>query len=362
MALGERLKMARHTAGLSQRDLAAKVNKTAMAISKYEREEIIPSSDVLIDLADALQVGVEFFFRPTTVTLSEPTFRHRSELTAKQKKEVAARVQEQVERYLEAEALFPGLPQFRWPEGFPRAVADLDKVEGAAEDLRRTWDLGMDPIDNLIEVLEGQGIKVCQIDIEDDTGDLDAAHFMADGDIPVIALVRTMGGANVPGDRQRFTLAHELGHIMLRPPEGADGEGLANRFAGAFLVPRAMVLQELGPRRTELGIHELYLLKLKYGLSMQGWIHRAEDLGIISAPRAKRLRQVFDRRGWRVTEPGEQLRWEDPTARLKRLVLRAVAEEVITPSRAAELLGKPWSQFVQETPIQHDDVPITVLH
>lgn len=80
MAIGERLKTARHMAGLSQRDLAEKVDVSAMTISNYERGKNVPDSEVLLRLTKALDVKFEYFTRPTSVTLSAPADSRRISL------------------------------------------------------------------------------------------------------------------------------------------------------------------------------------------------------------------------------------------------------------------------------------------
>jgi Zn-dependent peptidase ImmA (M78 family) len=135
-----------------------------------------------------------------------------------------------------------------------------------------------------------------------------------------------------------------------------DEEKAADRFAGAFLVPAPVARFELGERRDTLHLYELHLLKHKYGLSMQGWIYRARDLGILSENATIRLFQDFRRAGWHRHEPGDQLPPEVPK-RMERLVLRALAEDLISESRGAELLGKPLAQFYREEAAQHAGFP-----
>ena len=148
---------------------------------------------------------------------------------------------------------------------------------------------------------------------------------------------------NRSGDRQWFSLAHELGHYFLKFSQGftpQQQEKIINRFAGAFLAPRQRVEVELGPKRTHILLSELHALKHAYHLSMQGWIHRAEELGIISKSYTNRLRKVFKEKGWDKKEPGMQV----PTithSRFTQLVLRALSESLISMSKAKELLGKP---------------------
>jgi len=350
MGIGERLKMARQMKGLSQRALAEEAGVSAMAISKYERDLDTPSSGVLIRLARALGVKVEFFLRPVSVSLSAPAYRRRTSLRIKDQNVILGQAQEWLERYLDVESLFGEPPGFTLPD-IDRSIATLDDVERVVLDLRRAWELGLGPIKNLVEVLEAKGIKVGIIEGPDE---FDALTVWANDHTPVIVVKRSL-----PGDRQRFNLAHELGHMVLEPAEGVDDEKAAYRFAGAFLVPAPMARFELGHRRRTLHLHELHLLKHKYGLSMQAWVYRAKDLESISEAAATRMFREFRREGWHRVEPGDPIPSEAPE-RMKRLVLRALAEDVISQSRAAELLGRPLAQFWQEEAERHGGFPLPV--
>jgi transcriptional regulator with XRE-family HTH domain len=326
MAIGERVRLARKASGLSQRALAEKAGISAMAVSKYERGMDAPSSGVLVKLSRATGVSLDFFFRPPITKVTIRAFRRHSKLGAKRQNAVTAQVQEWLERYLEAASLFREPPAV----GVPRFSASaFDGVERAAEKLRATWELGLDPIENLVQVLEDHGVAVALVEGAEK---FDACTFQSDGAV-VIAVKR-----GLPGDRQRFSLAHELGHIVVDLRGGLGEEDAAHRFAGALLVPRSAALSELGHARTSLDVWELLLLKRKYGLSMQGWIHRARDLGVISRDVAARMFKEFRRKGWHRSEPGDPYPAEEP-ARLKLLVARALAEDMISASRSSELLG-----------------------
>ncbi len=350
--IGERLKMARQMAGMSMRALAEDVGVSAMAISKYENDKMVPGSEVLIRLAQALGVQVGFFLRPVTARLTAPAFRRKARLKDGTQKAILARTQAWLECYLEVESFFADSPVFTLPD-IERRVADLEEVERVALELREAWQLGLDPIDNLIEVLEAHGIKVGTLACDDD---FDALTLWANETLPVMVVREGM-----PGDRQRLSLAHELGHLILEPGTDVDEEKAAFRFAGAFLIPKPMAYYELGAHRQELGVYELHLLKHKYGVSMQGWIYRASELGIISRNTAKQLWIRFRSENWREAEPGDPLPPEVP-GRLKRLVLRALAEDVIGESRAAELLDKPLTQFWQEEAERHAGFPVPMRH
>jgi Zn-dependent peptidase ImmA (M78 family) len=113
-------------------------------------------------------------------------------------------------------------------------------------------------------------------------------------------------------------------------------EAAANRFAGAFLVSKDAAHRELGERRTNLSLEELQSLKAKYGFSIQAWLKRALELDIISEALKSRLFKELKAQDALRVEPGEQVPPEEP-GRLRRMAWRAVAEGIITRSRASEL-------------------------
>ena len=351
MGMEERLKAARVAAGLSLRDLAAKVGVSATAISKYERGMDMPGSHVLLKLARALNVKVEFFFRSPGVRFGASAFRCRKSLPAKQRHALAARVQEWLERYVEAEAIVGQERRFEFPSGLNRRADSLERVEEVTANLRQEWNLGDDPIENLCEVLEDKGVRVGMIEGAEK---FDATLCHAGEGEPVMAVAKGQ-----PGDRQRFNLAHELGHLVLKIAGDMDEETAAHRFAGAFLAPASVVHFELGKGRRRLGPYELHLLKHKYGLSMQAWVMRARDVGLISPSAAATIFRHFRTQGWHKVEPGEPYPSEEPQ-RLKRLVLRALAEDLITESRAAELLGVSAFEFAREEAEKHGGFPVGV--
>jgi Zn-dependent peptidase ImmA (M78 family)/DNA-binding XRE family transcriptional regulator len=352
MAIGERIKQARSMRGMSLRDIAQRAELSAQAISKYERGHDLPSSGALVRLAKGLDVRVEFFLRPHRVDKIVPAYRKRSTLKAKHESEVLAKVRDWLERYLEVERV-RSLDELKFspPKGFPYPVGSWDDAEKAAVSLRRAWGLGLDSIENLTELLEDKGVKVGTIEADEE---FDACTFdaHAEGRIPVIV---TRYG--LPGDRQRLSLAHELGHLLLAPEGKLDREKVAYRFAGAFLVPEPTARFELGDHRRILDLYELHLLKHKYGLSMQAWIYRARDLGIVSQPTAAALFKRFKVHGWHKQEPGDPCPPETPK-RFDRLVMQALAEAAISEGRASELLGKPLRRFLSEVAKEHKGLPV----
>ena len=356
MTIGQRIKQARKANYMSLRNLAEKAKISPMAISKYERDLDMPSSGVLLRLAQALGVSIDFLFRPTTISVQLQSYRKHASLGVKEQEAIRMRIQDWLERYLEVESFFPD--EQRTVSLPVHPIHLLDHVEDVASELRQHWSLGLDPIENLTQLLEDQGIKVGLVpgfELPSGARDFDACTFLADG-VPVI-----VSKAQLPGDRQRFNLGHELGHLTLDVEEGIDSEAACHRFVGALLAPVQAVRFELGSKRTTLDMNELYLLKQKYGLSMQAWIFRARDLGIISDNAATRLFQRFRANGWHRHEPGEALPTERPL-RMERLIYRALAEDLISRSRAQELLGEPLQLSWAAEVLQQDGVAVGYGH
>ncbi len=343
MNIGERIELARKKAGLTQQELADKVGGiTKQSISKYEIGKSVPSSGVLLRLANTLGVTLDFLVRPTLVKLDDVQFRKTTKVSAADLARIEADVTDVLERELTVERIVLGqdVRQYDGPSDVP--VDSLDDAEAAAAALREQWGLGLEPIANLTNLLEDHGVRVVVV--------APAKGF--DGlkqwvhDRPVIALAATP-----MGDRQRFTMAHELGHLILKC-SARDSEvenrrfeqNAANRFAGALLVPCETVLANLGEQRTGLSLEELYALKHLYGASMQCWTRRARDCAVISEKTYVDICKHARKHGWRDEEPGDQVEPEMPTVSA-RLLERAQAEDYISEARAAELAGKSLREF-----------------
>ena len=338
--VGRRLRLARTASGLSLRGLEGAIDNrvTAQAISKYERDEAMPGSAVLIALANALGVTVDYLVGDQEMALEDIEFRRRAISSKREEAQVEAKVLGMLERYLAVEDLL-GLPSVEWDKPreapFPVAVNVVEADRGARA-LRAHWGLGIEPVPDLVQVLEDRGVKVLVTELRDIAG--------------LMAHVRRASGHSVPvvvvnsGDcveRQRFTIAHELGHLVLSPGRKVGAENAANRFAGAFLMPAEALWAEVGKRRSSIGLGELFHLKPLFGVSVQALAHRCHDLGIFSQSLYRRLFREFDQRGWHTPPYKEPLsrRGGEQPQRFERLCLRALAEGVVSEPKAAELLN-----------------------
>ena len=336
--IGNRLKLARSAAGLSLRGLSDRIDNrvSAQAIGKYERNESMPSSGILMALAAALRVSVSYLAGDPGISLQAVEFRTEKVASKREEDRIKAKVLHNLERYLAIEEIL-NLSSVRWhnPPSAPYPVIrDLLEVDRAASSLRNDWGLGINPIPDMAELMEDRGVKVlfCQLpDVAGLTAQVNG-HDMPDAHVIVINQADTR-------DRQRFTIAHEIGHMILDVSPSVDQERAAYRFAGAFLMPEGVLWSKIGKRRSDIDWKELLGLKMMYGISVQAITYRCKDLGIINQASMGRLFDIFEEDGWRSPPYREPLdRLGDRFGRFERLCFRALAEGAISESRASELL------------------------
>lgn len=338
--IGNRLKRSREALGLSLRDLEAAIHGqvSAQAIGKYERDEMMPSSSILLALSKALNVSPEYLLSEREIELAGIDFRKAPHASSKEERAVEAAILDQVERYLELEDLFPG-GDAAWeiPDRAEFEIHSIEDAEEAANALRRLWELGLDPIPCMAELLEDKGVKVIALDLPSAVSGSKAFVLQDQGsDVPVIVV-----NQHHNGERQRFTLAHELAHLVLRFSDLNDNEQekAADRFAGAFLMARDMVLRLLGEYRTSISLGELAELKKIFKVSVASLVVRCAQLGVITKAAYGKLFGQIKALGWNGPTSNEPYPLEaEVPQRMERMCLRAVSEGAISESKAAELL------------------------
>jgi Zn-dependent peptidase ImmA (M78 family)/transcriptional regulator with XRE-family HTH domain len=340
------LKSARIRSGLSLRALEDKIGKmvSAQAIGKYERAEMLPSTQVVEALATALGVATDFFSTKQTIELGTVEFRENSKRHQVDTNSITSTVHENLLPYLEVESLL-GVSGTGWdqPKQSPYPVRLLAEAEWAAHKLRSDWELGNDPIPSLSEFLEERGFKIILCDLPMNIAGLTC--FVSSSNGPQIPIIVT--SSLVTGERQRFTIAHELGHLLLDiGNDDLNAEKVCDKFAGAFLMPERFLWDTLGRSRSNISIGELVSLKKFLGVSVQAIVYRCKDLGIISEHVYRTLYKEFSIRGWLrppYSEPNS-IELESPQ-RFKRLCLRALSEGMISKEKAMELLVIPEEEF-----------------
>ncbi|MCY4325466.1 MAG: XRE family transcriptional regulator [Betaproteobacteria bacterium] len=339
-AFGDQLRLARKRCGYTLRDLAGKLNDSvsAQAISKYERGLMMPSSDVLLALADALRTPIDVLMRPPAVCLQEIRFRKVSGLAARECKRMQGEIADLLQRQHEIEAIL-GLDR---PE-CKRVRIKPDQAESLAEKVRRDWQLGIDPIPSMTCLLEDRGIRVLAHDLPDKVSGLHCLAATGQSGRTISAIVVNRRH-NI--ERRRMTLAHELFHHLAEcSSDRRTEEKAATRFASSLLMPKAHFLAELGKGRSHFGYQEFISFKYMYQVSAAAVLMRLASLEIISQAAVAGAFRSFAST-WRKTEPvplpdeKNDSNHELPR-RFERLCIGALSEGLISIRKAVQLLQLP---------------------
>lgn len=341
----ERFKSARLMNGFSLQDLADALGGalSRQALHRYEKGEVIPDAEKINMLSKALNISPDYFFRTTKVEFSDIEYRKLSRMPQKDVAIINETTKEYLSRYLELEEII-GLPHsFDNPLKYFGKVTTYEQVNNAAELLRKEWSLGTGPIFNIVELLEDKNIKVVKLNVDED---FDGLQTFVNGHIPVVAYNERK--ANKP-DRIRFTLLHELAHLLLVLGDVTEKqkETLCHQFAGAMLLPEETIKAELGNHRTKLSTLELGNIKKQYGISMQAIVMRAKVCGIINDNYTKQFFFLIRQQNWKVDEPIEYQGIEESN-RFEQLLFRALIEDQISMSKAASLSNQSLAEFKKQ--------------
>jgi Zn-dependent peptidase ImmA (M78 family)/DNA-binding XRE family transcriptional regulator len=344
--VAKRIKSARTLAGFSLRELSHKMDGLISynAISKYEKGLMLPDSKVMIQLAKALEVKVDYFFLPYNVKIDNIEFRKKSKLSVKREKAIKEKVTDAISRYIQLEEFLNVSYAFENPIQ-KLIIKDGNDVENAVNLLLEKWDLGTNALPNVIDLLEDKEIKIIEIEADEH---FDGFSGWANNQIPLIIINKKSFSV----ERKRFTALHELGHLVLNFSKDLahkDIERLCLRFAGAMLMPKATFLTEMGTARNRVGISELTAIKETYGISIQAVMHRAKDLGIVNQQRYVQFRRWINANGRRKKEEGlGKYIGREESNRFKQLLHRAAAEDIISMSKAANLANVKLAVFRDE--------------
>ncbi|MCB5182673.1 helix-turn-helix domain-containing protein [Streptomyces antimicrobicus] len=315
-----RLRMARELRGLTQVQLAREVGSvTAASISQFENGHTKPATSTLRRLAVALRVPMSFFAAPARPPAQEQVngfFRSLRSTSPRDRQQALAYVHLAREFTLELEK-HVALPELNLPrvpieEGQPLRSAD---IEQAAAQVRSHWKVPRGPVQDVVRLLETNGIIVVRFRVGLEKVDAFCVDFP---DRPVVAL----GADKGLRDRSRFDAAHELGHLVLHGVTGKIGdkatESQAHEFAAAFLMPASDIKSELPDR---LDWPALLRLKAKWHVSLAALLVRAKTLGVMSENAYAQGWKALSVRGWRKVEPGSLGNPETPVLLRRALEL-----------------------------------------
>ena len=286
---------AREYRGYSQTELASKIVGLSQSnLSKYEKGIGPLSTDVLNRIIDFLGFPTDFYEKKISNIAENAHYRRKKGMTKNERSQIdlSNKLLGYIVDQMGESVEFPDM-SFRMID-----LEDGYTPETVAQYTRKYLGLKDEPVRNIFSLLERNGIIIIELDYDVDL--FDGVSFLTDGGYYVIIINK-----NFSNDHKRFTLAHELGHLIMHTSneflisEYRDKEDEANRFASEFLMPSDAISNSLR------GLKLQYLVELKrYWLtSMASIVRRAKDLKCITNEKYKYFSIELSRRGYRKSEP-----------------------------------------------------------
>lgn len=287
--------LARESRGLSQLELAEKLSLSASHMSRIEQDFIEVGEHHLKSISTVLNYPEGFFYETGENLPPALALRKRNIVAQK----VLLPVEAQVNIYrLNLEKLLTAISH----SDINLPILDIEKLGSPAEaarKLRKLWKIEKGAINNLTQVLEENGLFLVNFDFN--TERVDGMSILASSKFPIV-----FSNKRSLGDRQRFTLAYELGHLVMHlqtnPTFTRDISHEANEFAAEFLMPEKDIK---GDFKDGVTLNILADLKRKWKLSMQALLYRANDIGVITDNQKRYLINQFNSMNIRRREPAE---------------------------------------------------------
>lgn len=288
--------VARQSRQLSQTGLAKKMSLNQGHLSKIENGQISPSKDIVEKLSSVLEYPSGFFYQGEQIiglpmSVHPPKHRKKANVSQRDLEYVHAKTNirmihiKKLLQSVDVEAEYP-LPHLD-PEEYD------DDIERIASLLRKTWLIPPGPINNLTAAVEKAGVIVILCDLEGIA--IDGLSIFRHGYPAFIFLNKSQ-----PADRMRFTIAHELGHLVMHRTPSPNMEQQANDFASAFLMPKDDIKKYF---TSKINLPLLASMKKVWKISMAAIAMRAKTLGVITKDQSTYLWKSISQHGYRLHEP-----------------------------------------------------------
>jgi Zn-dependent peptidase ImmA (M78 family) len=295
--VGDMLRLARQRLGFTQKVAAGRLGILQPVLSRFENGVSEPDDALLMKAAQVYRVPVDFFQIREPVygppVSIHPMTRGKSDVTAHELDLITAELNI---RLMHLARFLEGV-DYRATANIPTLdVEQYGSPEKIASTVRAHWGIPSGPIKNLTQFVERAGVVIGFSKFGG--ASVSGVTFRVSGRPPLVLLNRSH-----PADRMRFTLAHELGHLVMHrfPTENMEQE--ANEFASTLLMPSADIRSAFLGRRVTLEL--LAALKPEWKVAMQALLMRATSLKCVSPNQARYLWQQISARGWRLREPAE---------------------------------------------------------
>jgi len=289
--------LARESRGLGQKELSELSGISQGKLSKMENGLMAISQEDIKILSSTLNYPEHFFQRNDRiygVGLSEYFHRKRQNVAQKILNKVYAKLE--IRRMEISLLLKPvDLGRVNIPNIDPEE--HNNNIETIAQIVRASWHVPKGPIDNVVDLIEEAGAIIIPFDFE--KANIDGISVWH-SDLPPLIFINY----DRPMDRIRFTLCHELGHLVLHrspPIDNSDIESQADRFASEFLMPK----NDISPMLRDISIQKLASLKPYWKTSMGAILKRSADLGKITERQSRYFWMQMNKLGYRTLEPAE---------------------------------------------------------
>lgn len=334
----KRLKNARIRSGFSNRGLADAMKNivSAETLRNYENGKSFPNSDVMDRLLTILGVKIDDLFRPFTIDWDTVnfSFRKRKSLTNAQEEIVMQQIKDDAEHYIELEEILNIAPTAKSLIEYclRNIVCDENDARIVAQSMRKFLNLSEEPIVSIQDVVERCGVKLLPVSIE---AKMDGVNFECNDHV---FICYNCGGENI--ERRRFTIAHELGHLLLNIPDRHRDkeEKFCDAFASELILPSVKLKQLLGENRHNISLTELKQIQSLFGMSVDAIMYSAKEHNIITENRLRTYFVIKRTHEKLAAEIDKSVFQEDDKKRYQSLVYRALSSEMITISKAAYFL------------------------
>lgn len=337
--LGRNIKKYRMLSGLSLRQMAEHLDVSHQTIKKYEDEKLMPSSQRLIEIAKLLNVNIGDLLNTYSVPeLKFENFRKQSKLSKIKEKGLYMLISDEIAKYIEILDLANEMYSFdktKWSFD----VNSINDIESIAIKVRKILGVSDEcALDNLTDKLEDNNFLILEIDYEE----------KFDGFCEYVDNLAFIILSSKGYERNRFTLAHELAHLILKFEEKNDKEieHYCDYFASCLLMPKVAMKKELEFRNNSItrnvSINEIILIAKEYKVSLNAVIMRLNDLGIIDDYKKRNLFILLSKNGLKT----KQLKLVDEhPSRKEKIIFRLEAEKIISTDEAIKYLGVTTDEF-----------------
>lgn len=315
-------------------EVADALGVSKQMISKYEKGLSLPNSHKIIKLAQLFSIKVDYFFSQNRVELGEINFRKKASFSLKKQNALKESIKNKLENFLYLENILSIDKKFENPIRDLNISLNGDIIK-AAQIIRNEWNMGLSPIHDMIQLFEDHGIII--IEIEEKENKFDGLATFVNNKYPVIVLNKLF-----VVERKRFSLAHELGHLLLSiSPTSLNKEAACNMFASELLLPKQILIEAFGGKRRHISFNELKAMQIKYGLSIKAIIYRLVDVGILNENQHKNFyKKLRADKNAEIKIDQSRFSSTENSSKLETMAYRALSQELISLSKASSLLNK----------------------